>query len=273
MEYRLICTDIDGTLLDTHKKLLPEVKESLRRAAGMGIRIALVSGRMPSGVEVIERELGIACIKACNAGTYIMMGDTCIGASYLPDGMIRRMYREIACREGIPLWIFREREWYVTGMDDFIEKETGYVLYTPEIIDAEELADLWEKEGKRPNKLLFAAAPERIRQIHAKITGWLCSEIDIACSADTFLEIFPAGVNKGTALRRICGELGIGTEQVIAFGDHELDIPLIETAGEGIAMGNAIAELKERADFVTKSNNKAGIAFALERYLYSDFRL
>ena len=53
----------------------------------------------------------------------------------------------------------------------------------------------------------------------------------------------------------------------MAFGDQELDIPMIEKAGTGIAMGNAIEELKEIADFVTKTNNESGIAFALERYL------
>ena len=54
---------------------------------------------------------------------------------------------------------------------------------------------------------------------------------------------------------------------MIAFGDHELDVPMIEAAGVGIAMGNAIDELKAKADFVTKSNNEAGVAYGLEHYL------
>ena len=53
----------------------------------------------------------------------------------------------------------------------------------------------------------------------------------------------------------------------MAFGDHELDIPLLEAAGIGIAMENAIPELKEKADYVTKTNNEGGIAYALENYL------
>ena len=57
MKYQLVCLDIDGTLVTDEKELLPEVKESIRRAAKKGIRIALVSGRMPSGVERIEEEL------------------------------------------------------------------------------------------------------------------------------------------------------------------------------------------------------------------------
>ena len=58
--------------------------------------------------------------------------------------------------------------------------------------------------------------------------------------------------------------MGISREEVIAFGDQELDISMLEAAGMGVAMGNAIDELKEKADFVTKTNNEAGIAYALE---------
>ena len=93
------------------------------------------------------------------------------------------------------------------------------------------------------------------------------SDIDQASSSDIFIEIFPSGVDKGEALREICRNLEIDRNEVVAFGDHELDIPLIEAAGIGIAMGNAIPELKEKADFVTKTNNEAGISYALEHYL------
>ncbi len=267
MKYKLICADIDGTLLDHEKKLLPRVKKSLKEARDMGIQIALVSGRMPSGVDVVEKELGIDCIKVCSAGTYILMGEKCISVEYLPNNVMRDIYRKITKKNGIPLWIFRHEEWFVTGMDEFIEKEIGFVSYQPEFVNANELADKWDQEGKSPNKLLVAAEPSKIQEFAREIREWSLPEIDMACSADTFLEIFPKGVNKGKALEVICRELGISPQQSIAFGDHELDIPLIEAAGTGIAMGNAIETLKEKADFVTRTNDEAGIAYALDHYL------
>ena len=91
--------------------------------------------------------------------------------------------------------------------------------------------------------------------------------MDAACSAESYLEIFPKGMDKGKALGIICRKLGIKKEETIAFGDEELDIPMIEAAGTGVAMGNAIEALKAKADFVTKTNNEAGIAVALEYYL------
>ena len=93
---------------------------------------------------------------------------------------------------------------------------------------------------------------------------WNLPDIDMACSADTFLEIFPKGVTKGTALSAVCDTMDIPLKDVIAFGDHELDIPLIETAGLGIAMGNAVEEVKKEADLVIGGNDEDGIAAYLE---------
>lgn len=267
MRWELICMDIDGTLLDDRKRLPPSVRESLRHAADQGIRIALVSGRMPAGVALIENELGIDCIKICNAGTYTILGDKCIHEQCLQPDTIRRIYGGIAEKYRLPLWIFRGREWFVTGMDKNIERETAIIRYTPEIVDAGKLADAWEREGYGPNKLLVNTEPALIQKIYRELRSWTDTEFDMACSADTFLEVFPKGTNKGKALAAICRELDIDLQNTIAFGDHELDLPLIETAGVGVAMGNAIPQLKEKADFVTKTNNEAGVAFALGHYL------
>lgn len=265
--FRLICADIDGTLLDDNKMLLPQVKQSLKNAAKKGIQIALVSGRLPAGVEVVERELEIPCIKICNAGTYVLLGDQCISMSTLLPNTMKYIYQHIAKKNNLPLWIFQEREWYVTDVDHFIEREIEFVQYQPEVVSVDKLAYKWNKEKTGPNKLLIAADPEIIQAVHQEMEKWSWMDVDMARSADTFLEIFPKGVTKGTALSAVCDALDIPLKDTIAFGDHELDIPLVETAGVGIAMENAIDQLKEKADFVTKSNNEAGIAYALEYYI------
>lgn len=267
MKYRLLCIDIDGTLLDDEKRIPRQVKESLKKEVLMGAQIALISGRMPAGVDMIEKELGIECIKACNAGTYILMGERCISAEYLTTDIMREIYRKISLKKNIPLWIFREKEWFMTGSNRYVEREMKIIPYQPKFVDAECLADQWDKEGKCPNKLLLAADPEQIQEVYREMTQQAWQEIDFACSADTFIEIFPRGMDKGKAVAAICSALNIRIEETAAFGDQELDIPMIEAAGAGIAMGNAIAELKKKADYVTKTNNDAGIAYALEHYL------
>ncbi len=267
MKYKLLCIDIDGTLLDDQKKLLPQVKERIKKVAGKGVHIVLASGRMPAGVGLIEKELGVKCIKACSAGTYILSGDECIGAGYLSLETMKSVYTDIAEKYKIPLWIFCGKSWYVTSTDQYVEREIHTIKREPVVVDAISLAGKWECESTRPNKLLVAAEPQKLKHIYKEMKEKDWKDIDMACSAADFIEIFPKGMTKGRALSLICNKLGINIEETVAFGDQELDIPMIEAAGIGIAMGNAIQELKDKAAFITKSNNEAGIAYAIENYL------
>ncbi|MCI8269606.1 MAG: HAD family hydrolase [Lachnospiraceae bacterium] len=267
MSYKLICLDVDGTLLNDEKRVPEPVKESLQKAHRMGIPIALVTGRMPVAAELVEKELSIPCIKACSAGTYILQGEECIHARYLPLEAAQRIYENFLADEHLPLWIFRGRKWYVTSVDFYVERESRIICHEPELVDMETLAREWRIQGREPNKLLIGANPETICHIQERMKVEGLSGVDMARSADIYLEIFPEGATKGEALEAICKKLAIRPEETIAFGDQELDIPMLKKAGTAIAMGNAIQEVKEVADFVTKSNNDAGIAFALERYL------
>ncbi|MDE7311529.1 MAG: HAD family hydrolase [Eubacterium sp.] len=267
MNYKLICLDIDGTVLTDGKKVMPEVKQAVREASDMGIQIALASGRMPAGVDLVEKELGVQCVKICNAGTYVVLGDQRISARYLLPHTMLTVYQEIADKNQVPLWIFQERKWFVSSMDRYIEREMEIVQYRPEMVDINKLADQWEKEKTGPNKLLIAAAPEKVQAIYGQMKQQALPEIDLACSSESLIEIFPKGVSKGTALIRICEKLNISLEETIAIGDQELDLPMIEAAGVGIAMGNAIEELKQKASYITKTNNEAGVAHAIWHYL------
>ncbi len=267
MKYKLICVDVDGTLLNDEKKVPELVKESLKKASGMGIQIALVTGRMPAGADLVERELSVSCIKVCSAGTYILLGDQCIHTEYMMPKVMREIYTEFALKNHLPLWIFQGRKWYVTDMDSYVEQEIEIIQYEPEVVDVEELAQEWEEDGTGPNKLLIAGDPKTVCRIEEQMRKMGLPEVDMARSSECYLEIFPKGVTKGEALAAVCEKLNIKLEEPIAFGDQELDVPMIQKAGVGIAMGNAIEEAKAAADYVTRSNNDAGIAYALERYL------
>lgn len=268
MKYKLICVDVDGTLLNDEKKIPELVKGSLKKASGMGIRIALVTGRMPAGADLVERELSVPCIiKACNAGTYILLGDQCIHTEYMMPRVMREIYTEFALKNNLPLWIFQGRKWYVTDIDSYVKHEIEIIQCEPEVVKLDHLAQSWEEEGTGPNKLLLAGNTEKIRRIEEMMKEMGLPEVDVARSSENYLEIFPKGVTKGEALVTVCEKLDIKLEETIAFGDEELDVPMIRKAGVGIAMGNAPDKVKEAADHVTKSNNDAGIACALEKYL------
>lgn len=264
MKYRLFCVDLDGTLLTDEKKIKRQDVKALQKAADQGVKIALVTGRMPAATEPIVRELGISCIMACNAGTYILEEEECLHTEYLSVDTMEGIYESIK-PFGIPLWIFRDKQWYVTDKDRFVEAEEGIIQYKAELVSMEEISPKWKREGSGPNKVIIGAEPELVQTIYGILKPR--QDADMACSSPNYLEIFPVGMNKGKALRVICAKKEIGREETVAFGDQELDIPMLEAAGTAVAMGNAIDRLKDRADFVTKTNNEAGIAYAIENYL------
>ncbi len=266
MHCRLICIDIDGTLLNDAKEVLPEVKNAVKRQYEKGRKIALVSGRMPCAVSQVEKQLEIDCIKVCNAGTFIIVDGVCVKEEVMSTRMMSQLYTNIAEKHQIPLWVYQGYKWYVTRTDSFVERETEIIKHKPDVVNLYELAENWDKAGIKPNKFLIAAKEEKTGEIQAELERWKSRTFDVARSSGNYLEIFPKNVDKGKAVVSLCAILNISTKNVAAIGDHELDIPMIETAGIGIAMGNAIQALKEKADFVTLSNNEAGVAHALNDY-------
>ena len=263
---RLLCLDLDGTLLNDHKEIDPRDVEAVQKAAADGVTIALITGRMPAATENIVKTLQVSCILACNAGTYILEKGSCIYSEYLPLEAMQKVYG-VAQEHELPLWIFRHEDWMVTDLDEAVEEEIRTIRHMPQIMNYQNLENEWAAAKKAPNKLLIGANPSKVQEIYAILQEMNVDEMDMACSAPNFLEIFPKGMNKGRALRMICKEKGIALEETMAFGDQELDLPMIEAAYIGIAMENGIPEIKEAARFVTKSNNDAGVAYGIAKYL------
>lgn len=263
---RLLCLDLDGTLLNDHKEIDPRDVEAVQKAAADGVTIALITGRMPAATENIVKTLRVSCILACNAGTYILEKGSCIYSEYLPLEAMQKVYG-VAQEHELPLWIFRHEDWMVTDLDEAVEEEIRTIRHMPQIMNYQNLENEWAAAKKAPNKLLIGANPSKVQEIYAILQEMNVDEMDMACSAPNFLEIFPKGMNKGRALRMICKEKGIALKETMAFGDQELDLPMIEAAYIGIAMENGIPEIKEAARFVTKSNNDAGVAYGIAKYL------
>lgn len=263
---RLLCLDLDGTLLNDHKEIDPRDVEAVQKAAADGVTIALITGRMPAATENIVKTLQVSCILACNAGTYILEKGSCIYSEYLPLEAMQKVYG-VAQEHELPLWIFRHEDWMVTDLDEAVEEEIRTIRHMPQIMNYQNLENEWAAAKKAPNKLLIGANPSKVQEIYAILQEMNVDEMDMACSAPNFLEIFPKGMNKGRALRMICKEKGIALKETMAFGDQELDLPMIEAAYIGIAMENGIPEIKEAARFVTKSNNDAGVAYGIAKYL------
>ena len=133
-----------------------------------------------------------------------------------------------------------------------------------ECIEVDNLADFLDFS---PIKLLLSVDPTEILNIQDMIRNHLPDDLCVVRTAPFYLEIIPVSINKGKALLDVCSRLCIDPADTATFGDSENDIPMLQAAGCGVAMGNAEDAVKAVADKVTLSNNSDGIAHALRELI------
>lgn len=272
--FRMIAFDLDGTLLTTDKKITKYTKEVLERALEAGIEVIPATGRPLKGVpEEFFHFPGIHYIVTSNGARVVERESRETIFSML---LSRECAKEI-------LDIFRE---YDTMRDIFydgqgysekrkLEQPERYVSGDAFIqymrasrIPVEDIDQLLLEKNRDADKVqaIFAdmqerkEAFERVKKLPgAEPTGALKNNI----------EVNGKGVHKGAALLRLGEKLGIAPEEILAFGDGTNDIRMLRTAGMGVAMGNAVQEVKDAADAIAASNDEEGVARYIHEHVLS----
>ena len=266
MDIKLIAMDLDGTLNNDEKRITKKTWDALMAAQEKGIRLALASARPSPG---LFKERDILCLQehggilmSYNGGRIV---DATTGKTLFETAMDLWQTKEVLrFLETLPVTPILDdgKQFYVTDKTAY---KVDYECRNNNMVcsEVENLADFL---SFAPIKILMSVQPEELPAIQKKIADFLPEELTVVQTAPFYLEVIPKRINKGQGVRDICSVLGISAEQVIAFGDAANDIPMLQTAGVGVAMGNAARAVKDAADFVTLSNNEDGIAFALERF-------
>lgn len=116
-------------------------------------------------------------------------------------------------------------------------------------------------------KIMFVDEPEVLENLIEHLSDDFKSRYNIFRSAGFYLEVIHPEASKGKAVHHLADKLGLTRDEVMCLGDHENDRDMIEYAGLGVAMGNAIDSIKEIANFVTTTNNEDGVAVAVEKFV------
>ena len=119
----------------------------------------------------------------------------------------------------------------------------------------------------QPNKFLVTGEPDLIQAAKKEVTEYFRSYLSIYCSDPFFLEIMPPRIDKAHSLLRLLTSIGLTADQMICCGDGYNDLTMIETAGLGVAMANAQPLVKERADYVTRSNDEDGVLHVIRQFM------
>lgn len=276
MPVRLIAFDLDGTLLDGRKNIPEENLRALRAAAAAGALLVPATGRIYTGVPELLRQLPGAryFITINGACAYDAVEDKNLYASELSVDCCLRL---IAYMDRLPaIYDCYQDNWGYISRDMF-EKAGDYIpdpgimkmmreLRTP----VDSLADTLRQKGRPVQKMQmhFQDMDERKRQL--KLVAERFPETAVSSSLPWNIEINSAGATKGQALKALCSALDIDLGDVLAFGDGSNDLDMLRTAGIGVAMGNAVEEVKAAADWVAPNNEEAGVAAGIWRFMEID---
>jgi len=283
---KLICLDIDGTLTNAAKEITPKTLDALRCAQEAGVTLALASGRATRGLDRFADMLDMRS----HHGIYV---------SYNGAQVIDCQTREVWFDQTIPVELARR---VLTHMRNFPQIRAmidhGDHMYVENVYDCNitfgggsyvgnvgeqlnvydyeahgnefelcEMRGMAERLDWEPNKILTLADPDYLQEHHEDFAAPFANTLSCMFTGPFYFEFTPQGVDKSRAMREALVPRGILPEDIIAFGDGQNDRTMVEYAGIGVAMGNAVDELKEVADEVTLSNEEDGIAHALYRHL------
>lgn len=260
--YRLVATDLDGTLLREDHSVSGRTRDALAAATTAGAAHIVVTGRSVPWTRPILDDLGYRGIAVCGQGAQVYdAGAHRLLTSVTLDRQLASVALAKIEAEAGPLYLAASRD----GLDGEVLVGPGYEvtgrLPAKPLTDA---ADLWAA----PLNKMYIQHPtltdDELTEVATRTAGGF---VTVAMAGEGIVELLPLGLSKATGLSVAARRLGAKATDTIAFGDMPNDIPMFAWSAHGIAMANAHRELRAVADEVTSSNEEEGIAVVLERLL------
>lgn len=287
MKYQLLATDLDGTLFNDEKEIASETIQAIHAFRREGGKVVICSGRSPLSTKWIASNIGLEGqpIIAYNGAIVLDEKGQVIEQANFKHELLLNFY-EICHSEGIYVHLYEgdtllipmENKWNKNWIENNIPalQKSGGKLKTCQnyrkeckvkIID--DFAQYIKKNQPKISKMALFDEEDRLRQFSEDI-GKKVDGIEIFSSLNYLnLEVSPKGVTKAFALKKLTERFQIPITQTAAIGDNYNDTCMLIAAGMGIAMGNSPDEVKQLADKITKNNNEAGVAYAIQTYLLS----
>jgi Cof subfamily protein (haloacid dehalogenase superfamily) len=270
---KLIAVDIDGTLLDSKGRVLPDNVEAIAEAVARGVRIAVVTGR--------SFHFALPAVESLPDPLVLIVYNGAIARMRSGETLIRRLLPVAAARDVLNV----AEPWRDSALMQFDRPSRGQLVYdrldwthpnrvrfrekNRELI--EEVPALEDALIEDPIQIAFngsvatmRALVERLRS-QAPVAHLSVSLTEYPHRDFSLVDVCATDTTKGTTLARLAAHLGIARDEVLAVGDNLNDRDMLEWAGIGVVMGNAAPQLKEGLE-VTGTNDEAGVAQAIRRY-------
>lgn len=268
MSYRLLAIDLDETLLDDKSKILPRNKQAIKEAVSGGAIITISTGRMFRTSIPFVRELELntdwpminyqgALIKTTEQGQVLyhcpLENDLAVAIA----GAAEEKGEEICAYIDERLYINRENRFSL-----YYRKK-----YDIPVGVVGRLDQFLEQQGWAPTKLTIFNWDEKFAEIETNLSSRYPGKFTMLRPYPYFLEFTDLRATKGQALQRLARMLDISREEIISFGNSDNDLDMIQYAGLGVAVANAIPEVLAAADLITAANTEDGVARVIEEYI------
>lgn len=264
---------MDGTTLNDDHQMSEENIEALKKAIQAGHEVVITTGRPTASAKMLLHTYGldrIGCryVIAFNGGVILdcKTGEV-IFSQTMPLWQVKELVLQ-ARKAGVYLQTY-EGDAVLSERDD--ENLAQYTGKTG--MRAKAVADLTEALIEEPCKVLIIDLHDQkpLLAFAEQMKAWAKDKVDMYFSCAQYMEIVPKGICKGNAMRAFCEKYGIPMEDTIAVGDENNDISMIQAAGVGCAVANALEHVKGEADYVTRrDNNHSAVAEVVERFMLNE---
>lgn len=282
---KLIATDMDGTLLNEKNEVSQENVLAIKMAIEKGIQFVVATGRSYESAVKPLQAVGLTCpIITLNGAATFNLNKQQIRDIPLDVSVCRRIL-DICQKSNMYVELFIDDRMYSTGNEHFMDILLKMFKNILTESTEDEIRDIIERRFQQ-EKMQFIKNYEDIltktnKKIY-KLLGFSIDEVNlqnaykeleqepgvvITSSGELNLEFNHPEAQKGLALESLANSMGIEMKDVMALGDNLNDKSMLQKAGRGVAMGNAVDEIKEVCKFITKTNNENGVAFAIEEML------
>lgn len=269
MAYRMVFSDMDGTLLKSESAISEKNIEMVGKAVDQGVEFVICTGRGVYGVERFLEKLhllGRPGYVICQNGAAVYNLENMemvLKHSFSSDDL--RPVVEAARAEGVEVYLYDDRTFLA-------EKVTPQVEAYCRVMHADMriLPDGLEYEGYF-TKCLLSGSYEQLDAVRKRVEPIIAGKLNHFFSGPQYLEFVKTGVSKGEALRETAEKAGVPLGEVIAIGDSENDLSMIQAAGLGVAVANAQEHVKAAADYVTETTcEQDAVADVLQRFVLGE---
>lgn len=260
---QLVALDMDGTLLNSQHQLSPRNEAMLAELHRRNIPIVFATGKTQhSAVPIIEK-LQLQTPGVYVQGLLIANADGSIRYQRTLERPLAEEVAQLAAQLGCAMVAYAGNRLVTNQRNELTDIFIKYHEPVPEAFGS------WENafDHTAVNKFIMISTREHIDEIRPYVEAQINGRATIVQALDYMLEILPHGASKGDGVGRLLDELAIPAAHMLAIGDGENDVEMLQMAGIGVAMANGMPSAKAAADHITLSNDEDGVAVAIERFV------